>query len=223
MYFLPITTLLTLLLATSPSLSTPTPAHPATILPRGAGVSTQASDIIAAIMPSSTSCASAASGPYASDCRTNVQAAEPLIAAMKAYNLTTAGQIAAVLALVGFESVDMRYKHNVYPGTVGQGTSAMLMPENVRAYAGSLPELAGGLAAAGGDPGKVLELVVDDKYNFGAAPWWLTSKCGAAVVEGLRGASEDGWKAYMGCVGVDAGEPKRVEYWARAKKAFGLE
>ena len=215
---LPWTTLLTLLLA-NPSLSSPI-SPPAGVLPRS-DAPTKASDIIAAIMPSSTSCASA-SGPYASDCRTAAQAADPLIAAMQAYNLTSAGQIAAVLALVGLESADLKFKHNVSPGRVGQGTSAMLMPDNVAAYAGSIPELAGGVAAAGGDPGKVLELVVDDRYNFGAGPWWLTSRCEAGVVEGLKGASDAAWRAYMGCVGVSADDPDRRAYWERAKKAFGL-
>lgn len=214
-----ITTLLATLAYASPI--SPTPTLPRALLSRDGAP--QASDIIAAIMPSSTSCASA-SGQYASDCRTNVQAAQPLIDAMVAHNLTSAGQIAAVLALTGFESVDLRYKHNVSPGRPGQGTSAMLMPNFVLEYAQSIPELKGGVAQAGGDVGKVLDLVTDDRYNFGAAAWYLTSQCKAGnVVAALATASDAAWNAYMTCVGVgDVNDPTRLAYWDRAKKAFGL-
>lgn len=215
-----LTTLRTALLATT-VLSSPAPTrtlhHSNPLLPRSA----QASDIIAAIMPSSTSCASA-TGQYASDCRTNAQAAGPLISAMAAYNLTHAGQIAAVLALTGVESADLRYKHNVSPGRPGQGTSAMLMPDNVLKYAQSIPEVQTGLEQAGGDVRKVLDLVVDDKYNFGAGAWWLATQCEAGVVEGLVLASDAAWEAYMGCVGVSVGDSTRLAYWGRAKTAFGL-
>jgi hypothetical protein len=217
-----LSTILTVLLAT-PCLASPLAslANPLAISRRDGAPSPQASDIIAAIMPTSTSCSSA-SGNFASDCRTASQAAEPLITAMVTYNLKSAGQIAAVLALVGFESVDLKYKHNVSPGRPGQGTSAMLMPDNVAKYAASIPELGSAVAAAGGDVAKVLELVVDDKYTFGAAAWWLTSQCKPEVVEGLKDATDAAWAAYMGCVGVDATDANRLQYWARAKKAFGL-
>lgn len=98
----------------------------------------------------------------------------------------------------------------------------MLMPDNVAAYAGSIPELATGLAAAGGDVDKVLGLVTaDDGYNFGAAPWWLVNKCEKGVVDGLVGGTDEAFGAYMGCVGVSATED-RLAYWNRAKTAFGL-
>ncbi|KAH8905012.1 hypothetical protein BR93DRAFT_760536 [Coniochaeta sp. PMI_546] len=172
-------------------------------------------------MPTSNSC-SAATGQYASDCRTNTQAAGFLIAAMAKYKLQNAGQIAAVLSLIGVESADLKYKHNISPGRPGQGTSAMLMPDNVLKYAQSIPELSSGLAAAGSDVAKVLDLVVDDQYSFAAAAWWLTSQCTADVVEGLKTASDAAFAAYMACVGVDATDATRVAYWGRAKAAFGL-
>jgi hypothetical protein len=210
--------LLTFLFATGALTSPISPPHP---LQARDAASPQASDIILKIMPTSNSCAGA-TGQYASDCRTNAQAAPALIAAMATYKLQTAGQIAAVLSLVGVESADLKYKHNVSPGRPGQGTSAMLMPDNVLKYAQSIPALESGLAAAGGDVTKVLDLVTDDQYNFGAAAWWLTSQCTADVVQGLTTASDAAFAAYMACVGVDATDATRQAYWGRAKAAFGL-
>lgn len=140
---------------------------------------------------------------------------------MQQYGLYAPGQIAAVLSLIGVESVDLKYKHNISPGRPGQGTSAMLMPENVAKYVASIPELKDGLAAAGGDVSKILELVTDDKYNFGAAPWWLTRVCSKDVIEGLVAGTDAAFQAYMGCVGVSATDD-RLAYWRRAQKAFGL-
>jgi hypothetical protein len=140
---------------------------------------------------------------------------------MQQYGLYAPGQIAAVLSLVGVESVDMKYKHNISPGRPGQGTSAMLMPENVAKYVASIPELENGLAAAGGDVAEILELVTDDKYNFGAAPWWLTQVCSKDVAESLVTGTDAAFQAYMACVGVTATDD-RLEYWHRAQKAFGL-
>jgi hypothetical protein len=183
--------------------------------------SPDAATIIKTIMPKSATCPSS-TDKFASDCRTADQAAPFLIAAMQKYDLLSSAQIAAVLALVAVESAELRYKHNVYPGRAGQGTSAMLMPDNVAKYAASIPELKDGVAAAAGDVGKVLELVVDDQYNFGAAQWWLTTQCTGDVVEGLKGASDKAWEAYMACVGVDASDQERLAYWKKAKSAFGL-
>ncbi|OIW34381.1 hypothetical protein CONLIGDRAFT_675362 [Coniochaeta ligniaria NRRL 30616] len=219
---------LTTLLAFLANLATLASASP--ILPSSFGLShpllprttLSAADIILKIMPTSDSC-TGATGAHASDCRTNVQAAPYLIASLLHYNLTAPPQIAALLALIGYESSDLKYKHNISPGRAGQGTSAMLMPDNVAAYAASIPELKDEVAAAAGDVSKVLELVVGDEYNFGAGAWWLTAVCGRGVVEGLaEGASDAAWGAYMGCVGVSATDEGRLAYWGRAKEAFGL-
>lgn len=83
---------------------------------------TSAADQIAAIMPSSTSCATTND-----QCRTNVQAAPRLIDAMSAYNITRAMEIAGILALIGYESLDMQYNTNLNAANAanGQGTSNM--------------------------------------------------------------------------------------------------
>lgn len=202
-----LTALLPLTLLTTLTLASP-------IHPRAAP---QASSLIAAIMPQSTSCSGA---QFPSECRTASQAAPYLISAMAKYGLYTYGEIAGVLSLVGYESVDMRYKHNVSPGRVGQGTSNMQMANFNREYAESIPELKGKVTEGTSDA-EVLELVMVDEYNFGSGPWFLTTKCGDDVREQLKKGTDEGFAAYMGCVGVEAGDD-RLAYWTRAKTAFGL-
>jgi hypothetical protein len=79
--------------------------------------------VIEAIMPKSTSCEGA---EFPNECRTAEQAA-PFVA--KALIPFSNEEKAALLALMGFESVDFRYKHNVFPGVEGQGTANMMMPK----------------------------------------------------------------------------------------------
>jgi hypothetical protein len=38
------------------------------------------------------------------------------------YGITTAGEQAALLGIMGFESEDFRYNKNYYPGNPGQGS-----------------------------------------------------------------------------------------------------
>jgi hypothetical protein len=76
-----------------------------------------AASLIAAIMPTSNSCDGA---QFPDDCRTADQAAPFLIDAMQKYSVYSVGEIAGVLSLIGFESVDMKFKHNVSPGRPGQ-------------------------------------------------------------------------------------------------------
>lgn len=180
-----------------------------------------AADIIGEIAPASLSCADA------TECRTNVQAAPYLIDAMSQYKLSAPGQIAAVLALTAFESVNYSFKHNVSPGRPGQGTSNMQMIDFNVEYAGSIPALKdqvaaiGDVAASDDSKNKLLALVTDDKYNFGSGPWFLTTHCSADVVEQLKAGTDAAFAAYMACVGVSV-TSDRQEYWNRAKTAFGL-
>ncbi|KAI0876867.1 hypothetical protein GGS24DRAFT_498490 [Hypoxylon argillaceum] len=179
-----------------------------------------AAEIIGIIAPASLSCADA------TECRTNVQAAPFLIAAMAQYKLQSPGQIAAVLALTAFESVNYQYKHNVSPGRPGQGTSNMQMIDYNVEYAKSIPALADKVAALGDITGtdkqnQLLALVNADEYNFGSGPWFLTTKCTPEVVSGLQAGTDAAFSAYMGCVGVQLTDD-RTAYWTRAKTAFGL-
>lgn len=79
--------------------------------------------VIEAIMPKSTSCEGA---DFPNECRTAEQAA-PFVA--EALIPFSNAEKAALLALMGYESVDFRYKHNVSPGVEGQGTANMMMPK----------------------------------------------------------------------------------------------
>ncbi|KAI2616483.1 hypothetical protein GGR54DRAFT_227012 [Hypoxylon sp. NC1633] len=180
-----------------------------------------AAEIVAEIAPNSKNCA-----PN-TECYSADQAGPLLVDAMSKYKLVYAGQIAAVLALTAFESVDYQYKHNVSPGRPGQGTSNMQMFNFNLQYAQSIPELAdkvAGVDANSADDAKkneVLALVNADQYNFGSGPWFLTTQCGAGIVDGLKTGSDAGFQAYMGCVGVTV-DSERQAYWTRAKQAFGL-
>ncbi|KAK3695234.1 hypothetical protein B0T22DRAFT_372541 [Podospora appendiculata] len=164
-------------------------------------------------MPTSGSCDGAA---FPTECRTASQASGYLIKSLA--NLTV-GEIAAMLALIGLESDDMKFKHNVTPGTPGQGTSNMMSPSFVNEYAISI---FGASAVAGKSPDEVLALVTPDGYNFGSAPWFYQTKCSASVHDALKSGNDAGWAAYMGCIGVDPNDAHRLAYWSRAKTAFGL-
>ncbi|KAI1776788.1 hypothetical protein F4818DRAFT_440186 [Hypoxylon cercidicola] len=181
-----------------------------------------AADIVAQIAPNSKTCSET------TECRTSDQAGPLLADAMARYGLDAAGQIAAVIALTAFESVDYKYKHNVSPGRPGQGTSNMQMFGYNLEYAQSIPELkdqVAGVAADAADDAKkneVLALVEDDKYNFGSGPWFMATKCADAKDALAPGKDLDaGFQAYMACVGVTVTDD-RMQYWTRAKQAFGL-
>ncbi|KAK3906831.1 hypothetical protein C8A05DRAFT_29261 [Staphylotrichum tortipilum] len=166
---------------------------------------------IQAIMPSSSSC-SGASKP--DECRTAEQAA-PFIS--KACSDLAKAECAATIALMGLESGDMKYKRNLV--NAGQGTANMMSPTFISEYA---TELFGADKVAGKSLDDVLSLVTPDETNFASAAWYLTRKCSATVRSSLATGTDAGWVAYNQCIGVDGMLSNRVEYWNRAKKAFGL-
>lgn len=184
-----------------------------------------ATAIIKIIAPGSVSCPPS----EAAECRTADQAAAPLVRAMVAHGLLTANEVAAVLALMAFESVDFRYKHNVYPGRPGQGTANMQMANYNLLYAKSLDgvkEKVADLQSVDGlSPDRlnyILSLVTPDEHNFASGPWFLTTQCPAAVREALRRNVDQGFATYMACVGVSV-TPERLAYLKRAKQAFGIK
>ncbi|TGJ83326.1 hypothetical protein E0Z10_g5452 [Xylaria hypoxylon] len=192
-------------------------------IPLAARDAPQASDIIAQIAPTSTSCADT------TECRTNVQVAPFFIDAFWKYGLKSYGQIAAVLSLTAFESVGYKFKHNVSPGVAGQGTSNLQMLKYNIEYANSIPELKDQVAALGtidatdsAKANQLLALVTPDQYNFGSGPWFLTTQCDPKVAEALISGTDEAFAGYMACVGVQV-TPDRKEYWVRAKAAFGLK
>ncbi|KAK6064101.1 hypothetical protein SCUP515_11954 [Seiridium cupressi] len=179
-----------------------------------------AASIVSAIVSSTASCAATDT-----ECRTPAQAAPYLIAAMSKYGITNTGEIAGVLALMAFESVDFKYKHNISPGRPGQGTANMQMFDYNLEYAQSITELSAKVSALGtittdDQKNQLLALVTDDNYNFGSGPWFYTTKC-ASARSALQQGTDAGFAAYMSCVGVTVTDD-RSAYWTRAKQAFGL-
>lgn len=85
-------------------------------------------------------------------------------------------------------------------------------------YANSIAEL----AAKSPTESTVLDLVTDDKYNFGTGPWFYSTQCESAKSAMSQGA--DAWfQAYMSCVGVSTAEqPERMTYFNKAKAQFSL-
>jgi hypothetical protein len=180
--------------------------------------------IVEQIAPGSVSC----KPETLPDCRTAKQAAGYIFHSLDRYGVSELEPMAAVLALMAFESVDFAYKHNVFPGRPGQGTANMQMaPFNLQ-YAKQIPELADSVANVTSVEGlsdaelnRILGLVTPDRYNFGSGPWFLSSVCGQEVLDGLSANMDEGFNAYMACVGVTVDEG-RLAYWTRAKEAFGL-
>lgn len=179
----------------------------------GSGVTVDAA-ALQAILPSSGSCAGA---DFPDECRTAEQAA-PFVT--KACAKLNKAECAATIALMGYESGDFKFKHNVTPGVPGQGTANMMSPTFVSEYATSL---FGASAVSGKTPADVLALVMPDEHNFGSAAWYYTNKCTADVQSSLKTGSEAGWAAYAKCIGGDpATFAARSAYWTRAKKALGV-
>ncbi|KAK2624254.1 hypothetical protein QTJ16_006204 [Diplocarpon rosae] len=186
----------------------------------------QASDQILAIAPTSNTCAGA---PVPAECRTNVQAAPFLTAAMATYNIYSPPEIAAVLSVVAFETGDLKYNTNITPGRPGQGTRNMQLAHNNFLYAKSFPELATKLSAittADSTDGlsddklnAIRALVLPDEYAWASGAWFLTTQCNASVRTALQAGGQAGFEAYMGCLGVTA-TPDRLTYWNRATAAF---
>ena len=135
------------------------------------------------------------------------------------YGISSAGEMAAVLSLMAFETQDFKYNTNHFPGWPGQGTRNMQMPPLNLKYAQSIPDL----ATAAGDPVQVLKLLTSsDEYDFGSGSWFLSTQCPDSVRSGLQTGSQQGWEAYItSCVQTSV-TPERQAYWERAKKALGM-
>jgi hypothetical protein len=158
------------------------------------------------------------------DCRTPAQAAP----SMARYHINNTNEIAAIVSLMALESGNFTYKHNVYPGRRGQGTVNMQMASFNLEYAKSIPCIQGKVAnittvegASNATLDYILSLVTVDKYNFGSAAWFYTTKCLPESRNDLQKNITEGFATYMKCVGVEAGG-ERTTYLNRAMAAFGL-
>lgn len=180
--------------------------------------------IIEEIAPGSASC-----DKDNAECRTAEQAAPFIFKSMRRHHLYCPEQMAAVIALMAFESVDFAYKRNKYPGRPGQGTANMQMAEFNLEYAKSIDcvkDEVSNITSVDGLPdselNRILDLVVEDEYNFGSGAWFLSTQCDKEVLKKLRNDIDAGFEDYMECVGVTIDE-SRLEYLERAKSAFNLQ
>ncbi|QSZ32695.1 hypothetical protein DSL72_002274 [Monilinia vaccinii-corymbosi] len=169
---------------------------------------------------------------FADECSTVAHSAPFLITAMQQYQVDTAGEIGAVLALMAYETVDFKYNINHSPGRPGQGTRNMQMASYNLQYAQSIPALQAPLAkittakTVDGLSNDVLNqiraLVLVDDYAWATGAWFLKTVCGPDVSKGLRAGDQAGWEGYMKCVGVDGTDSARLAYWTRAKSTMGF-
>jgi len=185
---------------------------------------------LVAIAPQSVSCANVTS--FASECRTAQQAAPFLNAAFAQYQTESVGQKAALLSLIAFETGDFRFNINHFPGRAGQGTRNLMMFPFVWKYALDTPEVAPQAQALA--PGftasstvddlnnasnstkiGVLNLVLDDKFSWASASWFLATQCNPSVSAALDTATEAGWESYITqCIGTTVTDDRKAVYTA---------
>ncbi|KAF2467547.1 uncharacterized protein BDR25DRAFT_292003 [Lindgomyces ingoldianus] len=181
--------------------------------------STLTADTIIAIAPLTASCVNApADAP--GECRTAAQAAGPIAKSFTKYGIDSAGEQAALIALMLFESGNFKYNKNHYPapGRPGQGTRNMQLPGLNLQYAASL--FGAATVQEAGDATAVLNLVGGDDESFGSAAWFLKTQCSQTIREGLASKADPltGWQNYLtGCVGTTL-DPQRTEIWTTTRQ-----
>ncbi|KAK5104073.1 hypothetical protein LTS08_001957 [Lithohypha guttulata] len=172
--------------------------------------------IVQKIAPKSNACAG---GEFPDECATSDQATSALIQSFIEYNIVTPGEQSALISLMAFETGDFKYVRNHYPapGRPGQGCRNMMMPEFVAEYAkAKYPSI------TTTDPGALLNEVIKQGGEWGAASWFYTTKCSDAVKQGLKSGSKAGFSAFITeCVGTTATD-ERLNNWSVAAKAVGL-
>ncbi|KAI4223442.1 MAG: hypothetical protein LQ349_007432 [Xanthoria aureola] len=213
MFFPTLATTLTFTAVLLPS-TLAAPAPPQSILFKRAPGS------LIAMAPTSSTCAGA---KFANECKTAAQAAPFINASFKTYGITSAGEAAAIVSLIAFESGDFKYNTNHFPGRPGQGTRNMQMPPFNLEYAKSIPALKEGLAKAGTDVKAVLALLTSNgEYDFGSAAWFMKTKCSEKVRNGLKTGTTDAWKLYITeCIGTTVTDDRKAG-WEKAAKAMGV-
>ncbi|KAL8952957.1 MAG: hypothetical protein Q9222_001176 [Ikaeria aurantiellina] len=101
------------------ALLSPSSAHPTTTFQKRTAGS------LLAIAPKANTCANAT---FPKECKTASEAAPFINHSFATYGITTAGEAAAVVAIMAFESGDFKYNINHFPGRPGQGTRNMQSP-----------------------------------------------------------------------------------------------
>ncbi|MCJ1466102.1 hypothetical protein MMC07_004721 [Pseudocyphellaria aurata] len=164
---------------------------------------------ILSVAPASSTCVGA---PKPNECRTADQAAAAIGTSFAAYEITSPGEIAALISLMAFETDDFKYNVNYNSGNPGQGTRNMQSAAYNLQYAQSIPALSSSLQYVMGNPYAVRDLLTaNDVSDFGSAAWFLITVC----TEATRAALQS-----QGLAGTTP-TADREAYWQRAARAFG--
>ncbi|KAL9108130.1 MAG: hypothetical protein Q9227_007106 [Pyrenula ochraceoflavens] len=171
-------------------------------------------------MPTAKDCNTPAPSAGSDECISASDAVKPLVDSFHKYSVSTGGEQAALLSWMAFESNELKYNINHFPGTPGQGTRCMLSPSFVSKYVAALPELKGKTAS---DPASTLKLVLDPEHSLGSAAWFYSSQCDDSVKTGLQQGSDQAFQDFMTkCVSTTMVD-KRMQYWNAAKKALSVQ
>ncbi|KAJ1643449.1 hypothetical protein J3B02_003145 [Coemansia erecta] len=193
----------------------------------GASVSAITLEQLNKAVSSRASDSSCASVSTPSECAPNSRAVMAINHAIAKYGVTSTGEIAALIALMAYESADWQYNINHYPGRPGQGTKAMLMYDFIEKYAQQVHQSeATRVLISGGNSdsakNSVRELVLNDDDSFGAVFWYLVTQAPAFHNNPakLRAGNADDFKEYV-VNGVNAGwDDKRMSIWNQVNSAF---
>lgn len=147
-------------------------------------------------------------------------------AALSAYGLTSAQQIAFYLSIVSVESGNLSFNRNHFPGRPGQGTRSMMMPQNLYAFLKDTPSIVSSndvLTQVINQPyddtnsqakEQVLNVLVSDQYSFLPGAWWIAKGAGlvqnpscSTLADSLSSSSPEAVSnLFTQCVGVNGGD-----------------
>lgn len=178
-----------------------------------------AADLIQ-IAPTTQSCAGSVAYP---ECANAYDAAPNMAHSFWQFHIDSFGAQAALVAIVLFETADLKYNHNHFPapGVPGQGTRNMQSPAFNEKYAeyiaanglSSSITMAKVSSAKAYGPDAVLALVNDNEWGFASAAWFLATQCPASVKEALADCTQASFESYLTtCVGTTA-TADRITGW----------
>lgn len=180
-------------------------------------------EILSEMVPNANTCD--ASAPTASECATVDQAILPILTGFVKYKIGTPQEQAALVSWMAYESAEFKYNKNHFPapGRPGQGCRNMMMPEFVKKYALTLPEVTSKVDVNTAAPAAILDAVNVAGLDFAAASWYYVNYCTDAQKKYLVNGGRKGWEGFVtGCVQTTMDEG-RVKYWSAAAKALGLD
>ncbi|KAK7527688.1 uncharacterized protein IWZ02DRAFT_371346 [Phyllosticta citriasiana] len=185
--------------------------------------------LVSRILAVSSNTSSCDGATYPNECRTAAQAGPPIFASWNKYKISSMASRAAVVSLMLYESGDFKYNwgHFVNGETIhtpGKGTRNMQSAaynEEYATYLFGADKVAQAKSSGGADG--VLTLVSGDEASFGSAAWFLTTQCTQAVQDSLASGTQAGFEEYItGCIGGTM-DDSRIEYWTKAKEAWGVK